>query len=194
MAEGSPFAGLSVPPTDEAAVELREGEPVSKLVLRGDAADPAFLTAVEKSLGLALPGKVGQGAEAAGVALLCLGPDEWLVLGPGELAGGLVVTDVSAAWAMLHLGGERAPDVLAKGCPLDFAGLAVGDGRESQLGHVHFIARRCQQGFDLLFRRSQARAAWAWLVDAAGEYGVRWTALGDQDGSISAASGASSAE
>lgn len=177
MAEGSPFAGLSLPPTDEAAVELREGEPVSKLVLRGDAADPAFLAAVEKSLGLALPGKVGQGAEAAGVVLLCRGPDEWLVLGAGKLAEGLVATDVSAAWALLHLGGERALDVLAKGSPLDFAGLAVGQGLEGQLGHVHFIARRRQQGFDLLFRRSHARAAWAWLVDAAGEYGVRWTTL-----------------
>lgn len=193
MVDGSPFAGLSVAPVAAAGVELGEGPPLAKRVLRGDVADAGFKAAVEGALGLALPRAVGAGSEGGEAAILCRGPDEWLVLGAAELADEMVVTDVSAALTLLQLSGERALDVLAKGCPLDFAGLAPGHGREGQLGHVHVIVRRSQQGFDLLFRRSQARAAWAWLVDAAGEYGVRWRPLGAQDGSAAGASGASSA-
>ncbi len=176
MAEGSPFAGLALaPPAGEMGIELAEREPTAKLVLRGDAADPAFVAAVEESLGLKLPRVVGQGVEGGGIAMLCRGPDEWLVLGAGKLADGMVMTDVSAAWALLHLSGERAREVLAKGCALDLDDLASGHGRESQLGPVHVVVRRCDAGFDLMFRRSHARAAWTWLVDAAGEYRLRWT-------------------
>ena len=176
MAEGSPFAGLALaPPAGEMGIELAEREPTAKLVLRGDAADPAFVAAVEESLGLKLPRVVGQGVEAGGIAMLCRGPDEWLVLGAGKLADGMVMTDVSAAWALLHLSGERAREVLAKGCALDLDDLASGHGRESQLSPVHVVVRRCDAGFDLMFRRSHARAAWTWLVDAAGEYRLRWT-------------------
>ena len=155
MAEGSPFAGLALaPPAGEMGIELAEREPTAKLVLRGDAADPAFVAAVEESLGLKLPRVVGQGVEGGGIAMLCRGPDEWRVLGAGERADGMVMTE---------------------GCALDLDDLASGHGRESQLGPVHVVVRRCDAGFDLMFRRSHARAAWTWLVDAAGEYRLRWT-------------------
>ncbi len=185
MADSSPFAGLSVAPplSGEAGIDLAERGLLAKQVLRGDAADPVFKAAAEGALGLTLPRAVGQGAEAGGIAILCRGPDEWLVLGAAELADGLVATEVSAAWALLHLSGAHALDLLAKGCALDLHGLADGHGRESQLAQVHVIVRRSGAGFDLLFRRSHARAAWKWLADAAGEYGLRWTPLAAQEDS-----------
>jgi sarcosine oxidase subunit gamma len=65
-------------------------------------------------------------------AALWLGPDEWLVLGPPQTAGGLVaelastleglhrsIVDVSANRVSVVLGGPDRLEVLASGCSLD---------------------------------------------------------------------------
>ena len=61
---------------------LREKKLLGHLVLRGDAADPAFAAAVHQALGLELP--VALTLVASGeTSLQWLAPDEWLLIVPG---------------------------------------------------------------------------------------------------------------
>lgn len=66
----------------KAGIVLREKKLLGHLVLRGDAADPAFAAAVHQALGLELP--VALTLVASGeTSLQWLAPDEWLLIVPG---------------------------------------------------------------------------------------------------------------
>ena len=54
--------------------------------LRGDSADPGFVEGVREALGVALPVAANTVAEEQGNVACWLGPDEWLVVTPGDRA------------------------------------------------------------------------------------------------------------
>ncbi len=186
----SPLAGLERPADRDAGVTLEDRPFLGKISLRGDPNDTAFAAAAAAVLGAELPGAVGQAASGDGPVILCLGPDEWLVVtAPGQAAPvtaalgdaladlDAAVIDVSSGWAALRLAGPRARDLLVKGCPIDLESPAFGPGRcaETRIGAIHAIIHQVAADpvYDLYVGRSLGRAAWEWLVDAGSEFGVR---------------------
>ena len=99
-----------------------------------------------------------------------LGPDEWLVLGELEqdYADQPAAVDVSANRVCLELAGERAADVLARGCALDLHPSVFPPGRCAQtlVARAQVILYRTEDAFRLLVRPSFADYVRAWLRDA----------------------------
>jgi sarcosine oxidase subunit gamma len=118
---------------------------------------------------------------------LWLGPDEWLLLTPPGREVGLVeelrrslgettssVNDVSGGQTVIGVGGDRARDVLAKGCTLDMHPRVFGPGRCAQtlVAKAAVVVRQIDESpsFDLIVRRSFADYLARWLEDAGQEY------------------------
>jgi sarcosine oxidase subunit gamma len=178
----------------EARVRLSEVAHTGKLVVRGEADDPAFLERAAEAVGFALPTSPCTAASGGETSALWLGPNEWLVVTtPGAeaklaeaLRGALAetpsaVTDVSDSRTVIRLSGPAARDVLAKGCPLDLHSRAFAPGavKQSLIAHldvaVHLVADEASDGgpvFEITVLRSYAAYLWRWLVDAGTEYGV----------------------
>lgn len=160
----------------------------SLLNLRGSPDDGDFLTGVQRTLGVSLPQTPNRWHEDRGRIALWLGPDEWLIIAAdGEAApieeklrnaltddGWLSIVDVSASYTGLVLAGTAAPDVLAKGCPLDLHPAAFGSGHCAQtvLGGARVTLRVTEDPFaiEIRVRNSFARYLVDWLADAMAEY------------------------
>lgn len=172
-----------------ARVKIFERPFLGHLDLRGDPSDHEFLEGVERALGLALPVEPNTVSQGDGKQALWLGPDEWLIVTPsdeqGSVADRLVgalggahssVTDISGGQTLINLSGERAREVLAKGCSLDLHPRAFGEGMCAQtlVAGANVILRWAgpEPSFNLIVRRSFADYLARWLHDAALEYGV----------------------
>ena len=162
--------------------------------LRLDPSDSAIREAAESALPCTLPAKVGDSASGGsgnnGVTALCLGPDEWWLIaedGPKlteKLKKALArhhaaVTDISENWTTLQVSGPKARDLLAKASPLDLhpAKFPVGHCAQSLGAKADITLLLVEDGkdgptFEVWVRRSFAAYLWAWLEDAAREYGV----------------------
>ena len=182
----------------DAGARLGERAFPGQLNLRGDPANEAFMDAVSSVIGRAPPtvpntwtGKDDSGEDPR---TLWLAPGEWLIVTAADagdtLAGKLAaavadhggsVVDVGDARTVLVLHGPNARNVLMKGCPLDLHPDAFrpGDCAQSLLARAAVIL--CQRkddadagtSFEIHVARSFAAYLWAWLEDAAGEYGVQ---------------------
>jgi sarcosine oxidase subunit gamma len=158
--------------------------------LRGRPSDTAFLAAAGSVLDCRLPVNPNTVQTAGDLTVLWLGPDEWLLLTPPGAETAIIarlrkaltgihaaVTDVSGNHARLRLAGDRARDVLAKGCSLDLHPRRFQPGQCAQTlilrcGVIlHQIDHR--PSYDLLPRRSFAEYLWMWLSDAMLENGGR---------------------
>lgn len=195
------LAGRAGEAPADAAVVMAEKILPAAVNLRGDADDPAFVAALHGALGLELPTTPNTVAGGGDLALLWLGPNEWLALlhsappeAEAQLAAKLraalgdlhaAVTEVGESLACIHLAGPRARDVIAKGCPLDlhprvFGG--VGRCAQSHLAKAGVILHQVDPekdpapAFDLYTRRSFADYLWRWLEDAGREYDISVTA------------------
>jgi sarcosine oxidase subunit gamma len=127
------------------------------------------------------------GDPAGEVAALCVGPGRWLVVGDARThearsaalhalrAASAAVVDLSHGRTLIELRGERARDVLAMGCSLDWDApeLAPPRATATALGHFDVTVHvRGPSSFDLLVARSYALSAWEWLRDAAAGLGA----------------------
>ena len=166
---------------------LRELPFLAQLDLRLGADDVEARDAVESVIG-ALPIEPNTVHGGADAAVLWLGPDEWLVVGPpdGEAAlasqlhealGGarrrVAIVDVSANRTTLELNGPRVRELLEFGCPIDLHPRAFGPGRCAQtlLARANvliwFVTDEPEPVYRLLVRPSFAAYVAAWLADAA---------------------------
>ena len=113
-----------------AGVVARERAFLGYLNLRGNAQDPRFVGAVSDVVGDGLPIVANTLTEVLGVTMYWLGPDEWLIVTPGERRAAIegelrralavlrvAITDVSGGQTLLQLHGARIRDVLAEGLP-----------------------------------------------------------------------------
>jgi sarcosine oxidase subunit gamma len=168
------------------ALRLAELPFLTQITVRLDPKSPAA-EAAGLALGVPLPlspNTVNRGAE---LAVLWLGPDEWLVVGPAtatDLAERLrtaigdepsAVVDVSAQRTTLLVAGPLSRDLLAQGCSLDLHPRAFGIGHCAQTtlarAQVVIVARDgLKPGFWVLVRSSYSGYLAAWLLDAATEY------------------------
>lgn len=120
-----------------------------------------------------------------GVRLLGISRGVWLALGEGGsafaaglatmLAGTAHIADQSGAYGLLELTGPKAPDVLAKGLPVDLHAAAFPDEAVavSQIARIGVIVWRIPGGFALLTPRSSGGSFWHWLALSASAYGLR---------------------
>jgi sarcosine oxidase subunit gamma len=173
-----PLAGALAAASGE-AVALRELRFPAQVDVRADAAAAAAL---------GLPVEPGTTAARGERAVLWLGPDEWLVVGPdgdaegiardlqtGAGAGWVTTVDLSANRTVLELGGPRAREVLAKGCTLDLhpRGLEPGRCAQTALARAQVILEAtAPDTFRIYVRGSFATYLATWLMDAMAEYSV----------------------
>jgi sarcosine oxidase, subunit gamma len=139
-----------------------------------------------------LPAAASTVVDGADVTVIWFGPEEWLVTSPArsgeELesllrdavvdAGGAAV-DVSAQRTTIRLRGANARNVLAKGCSLDLHPNVFRPGAAAQtvLGQAAVVLIPLDDtgtDYRIIVRSSFARYLAEWLIDAAGEFAVRW--------------------
>lgn len=176
-----------------AGVMLAEIPRRGQIALRGDGSKKAFRDAVARAVGIAPPDRPNLVAGPADLKLgpraLWLGPEEWLIATLpdataatlGKLTEALAdhhaaTVDVSDARAIVHLSGPAARAVLAKGCSLDFHPLAFAPGQcgQSLLARAGVLIHQvsAEPVYEIYVARSLAHYLWAWLEDAAAEFGV----------------------
>lgn len=168
-------------------VTLCELRLLGHLVLRGDASDSQFVSAVEQVLGLSLPQPL-QLVSAGERSAQWLAPDEWLLIVPGgsefaleqqlraALAGQhMALVNVSGGQTLVELRGPKVRELLMKSTSYDVhpdnfpVGKAVGSNfAKSQL----VIRHTAEDTWQLVVRRSFADYIWLWLQDASAEYGL----------------------
>ncbi len=157
-------------------------------VVRGDASDAAFQSAVLQATGLHLPLR-GNGASIDPARqLLWLGPDEWVFKtrdGQGaQVAAALqaaleglhsAVVEVGDGFTTLSLQGYGAADLLARGCPLDLHARVFPQGALAQShvakANVTLLCLQAGTHYEVTVRRSFARYLFDWLCAASGEGG-----------------------
>lgn len=192
------LAGQTNEDTAGAEVRLAEKLLPAAVNLRGDLSDPAFAEAVTSVLGVAPPAEPNTAAGSNSLALLWLGPDEWIAIqhdAPPEaeqrLAAKLrealgdlhaAVTEIGEQYACIHIAGAKAREVIVKGSPLDLHPRVFGrpshetGGRcaQTHLAKTAVILHQVDEepAFDLYTRRSFSDYLWRWLADAGREYGL----------------------
>jgi sarcosine oxidase subunit gamma len=154
------------------------------LILRGS---PETLSAaVAQSLGLALPIAPLTSSVQGALCIRWLGPDEWLLTLPlDDLAqaetdlrqvGGadIALVDVSGGQTVLLIQGATAIQVLMKSTCYDVGleNFPAGKVVTTTFAQAQVVLRRVNDvTFELILRRSFADYLWAWLRDAASEFG-----------------------
>lgn len=174
---------------DDTDVILGERAHRLQINLRGNLDDAAFTTAVHGVTGLRLPAEANRFTVAGDLAGLWLGPNEWLVTGPGgpeadmtaRLLGGFAgthaaATDVSEARTVIAVSGPRARDLLVKGVSLDLHPRMFEPGHCAQTGlaGANIILRQIdsQPTYHIHVLNSFAEHLWQWLQGAGREYRI----------------------
>jgi sarcosine oxidase subunit gamma len=147
------------------------------------APESAGAAALEAALGTPLPTVSRWSATESEGTILWLGPDEWLVLDPGNTPtmestlrtavqphGGVVVEQSGQRISIIVTG--DAPGLLAKGTAVDLhpSVFTFGSVRQTHLGQtiVVFLARSHDSTeIEILVRTSFARYLGDWILDAA---------------------------
>ncbi len=147
-----PLAGLA--PIRAANVSVEAGPLLERSVLRHSAPG--------------LPEQVGASVEWDDCAMLCLGPDEWLVL--GHCDGDGLSVDVGHRQVVLLVAGAQAEELLNAGCPLDLhaSQFPAGACTRTLLGKAEIVLwRRGPELFHVEVARSFTAYAWTFLQTAA---------------------------
>nr|WP_319516974.1 sarcosine oxidase subunit gamma family protein [uncultured Cohaesibacter sp.] len=169
------------------AVALSQEKAPILILMRGDGSDKSFLAAAKNLIGSPLPLKPCSSQEKGAVAVLWMGPNEWLIIANEtdtlkplpEMALALAeyhcaLVDISNSKVMLSLSGPSSRDVLSKGCSIDFY------SNEWRKGHcVNSLYARCdvtiwqratRDHYAILVRNSFSDYVSDYLLDAMSEY------------------------
>jgi sarcosine oxidase subunit gamma len=172
-----------------AAIRCSEQAFLGHLNVRGDARDPRFTATARAVLGADLPLTANTLNVSGAIAIYWLGPDEWLVITPGDREHGIAqelraafsgqhaaVTELSGGQTIVVLRGAPVRELLSKECPLDFhpRTFVPGTCAQSHLGKAPVLLHALEDGsgFAIVIRRSFADYFRLWLEDAAAEYGL----------------------
>ena len=161
---------------------------LGKLNLR---ASKSASTQVKSVIGCAFPTATNRFSSAGERHVVWLGPDEFLIIceegKDAELAGTLesilntqhcAVTNITDALAAFHLKGTAVRQVLAKGCAIDLhpGSFTSGDAAQTLLSHAAVtMLAVAENELIVICRTSFAPYLHDWLLDAALEYGVKFT-------------------
>ena len=147
--------------------------------VRGDPADPSFVSDASTVLGFELPRVANTVRESEGRLACWMGPDEWLIVSmhddERQIARGLrqalrdrhaSVVELGGGQTMLHLEGKQAGELLARGCPLDLheRAFATGQCAQSHIAKAPALLIARDNAIDVVVRRSFADYLWRWLM------------------------------
>lgn len=149
--------------------------------LRGAVEDAGFQKAVSEVLGFDLPHYPNTWAGDDAIRVCWVGPDEWLLItsaeSPGDYADRLeqrlsgchyALTDISSGQTIIQLQGDRARNLLSRGCPLDLHGRHHGQYvcAQTRLAKTNVLMIQCNDrpDYHIVVRRSFADYLWQWLV------------------------------
>jgi sarcosine oxidase subunit gamma len=186
LAEVYRVGRVGAEPPEGAGVTLCEHRPRAIVHLAGRAVNAA----VRAVVGLDLPVVPNAAAGGGDVAILSLAPQRWLIvsdrhhareletgLGPALGDGAGVLNEVTGGRTVIRIGGPRARELLAKGCPLDLHPAVFGDGRcaQSVIGPINVLLHATDGGrrLDLYVARSLAAWLWEGLSRGAAEFGYQ---------------------
>lgn len=188
LIERMPYEAPASAPADT-GVTLREPPRYGYINLRGDPDDADFLDALEAELGCRPPLEPNTVIATDAVSAMWLGPDEWYlrtahgaerdtattlerVLADQHVA----INAVGSGLATIELGGTHARDVIEKGCTLDLHPRMFRQGQCAQTllakANVLLCPRGAQPAYEIIVRRSLADYLFAWIADAADEFGM----------------------
>jgi heterotetrameric sarcosine oxidase gamma subunit len=167
-------------------VTLAVRHPLSTVLLMARKGKTRALgVAMKNEFGVALPGQ-GLSTANGSLALHWCGAEQWYaVRDHGEegafyrdltskLSGLASCVDQSHGRVTIRIAGRRAPDVLAKGTPIDLHPRVFGPGRAAvtQMAHVGVhLAQIDDDTFDLSIFRGFAESFWEWLELMSEEFG-----------------------
>jgi len=182
-----------LPAVDHLQVKLEERALAGKINLRGKPEDRGFAAAAARGLGdLVLPMEATSSTARGDLAVLWLGPDEWLVTCP-LAATATVVADLEAAldgvhhsavevsdnWTVLRLAGAGTRRTLAKLVTVDLhpRGFRPGDVLQTPVGKADAILHLVEGDddavtVDIYVRRSFAAYVWKAIANAASEFAI----------------------
>ena len=147
----------------------------------------AFLSAVQKIIGVSLPLASPETAKSDGLICFWMGPDRWWLVGEGselpsahELRRTLAAFDASVveigdAFATISVRGDRAQDILSKGCTIDLHPRTFQADQvvQTNLAKAQVALQKIgKETYRIFVRRSFAEYLWMWLEDASFEYGA----------------------
>jgi methylglutamate dehydrogenase subunit D len=193
LAPRTAFQGLAVPGRyghvvgDDRPVVIAERAGLAAVQIsarRGKTAELA--AAIRDASGVELP-RGPKRAASEGLAIIGMGPHEWLAIADGERGRAALASvreagkglasfvDQSHAKAVLRLSGPRARDVLAKGCGLDLHQRVFkpGGAATTQIALIPCQLWQLDEtpSFELSVPLSYAGSFWSWLSASAAEYG-----------------------
>lgn len=188
LVERMPYEAPASAPAD-AGVTLREPPRYGYINLRGNPDDAAFLDAIEVEFGCRPPLEPNTVIVSDAVSAMWLGPDEWYLrtahgtehdtattLERALTGRHAAINKVGSGLATLELGGAHARDVLEKGCTLDLHPRMFAPGQCAQTllakANVLLHPYGAQPVYEIVVRRSFADYLFAWLADAADEFGM----------------------
>jgi len=169
-------------------VTIRDAGPMDLINLRCQR-DNRKISAILKKLAGNGFASANQFLKSGDRAIVCLGPDEWLIMAEAGTsstitaaletanAGHIAATEVSSAMGILTINGKTCRDMLAKHCAIDLdcSSFKAGDAAQTILGHAGVILlANADDQVTLIGRSSFMPYLVALLVDAGLEYGVEY--------------------
>ena len=155
------------------------------IVIRG--LENVIKDVVQSQLELALPTEPLSCHQNEAACIRWISPDEWLVTVAEDethsievklrhaVEGHAAIVNVSGGQTLLQLAGEHAEEVLMKSTSYDVheSNLQVGKVVTTTFAHTQIVLRRLDaNSFELVLRRSFADYVFAWIRDAATEFGI----------------------
>jgi sarcosine oxidase subunit gamma len=115
--------------------------------------DPGQLAPASEAFGLALPPRIGAGAQGGARRALCLGPDEWVLSATEQDRDAIVaafaglgaphsLVETSDREIAVTIEGAAAAEALSVGCPADVARMEVGAGARTVFDGVQVVLYR----------------------------------------------------
>ena len=155
------------------------------IVIRGS--ENVLKDVLQSQLELALPTEPLTCYQNDAACIRWISPDEWLVtVAEGEthsievklrnaVEGHVAIVNVSGGQTLLQLAGEHAEEILMKSTRYDVheSNLTVGKVVTTTFAQTQVVLRRLNaNSFELVVRRSFANYVFAWIRDAAAEFGL----------------------
>ena len=144
--------------------------PISQRVRYSLRLDPANGSGIEAELGVALPMEIGACTAAPDFKIMCLGPDEWLVLGNDGWAEQLrhrlartvekvpsSAVDISSRHEAVSVSGPKTVSVLRALCPIDLSveAFPIGSCTRTIFERAQIVLfREAEQSFEIEVWRS----------------------------------------
>ncbi len=169
-------------------VTIRDAGPMDLINLRCQNDNRKISTILKKIAGNGFA-PANQFLKSGDRAIICLGPDEWLIMAEAGTAstitaaletanaGHIATTEVSSAMGVLTISGKTCRDVLAKHCAIDLdqSSFKAGHAAQTILGHAGVILMaNTDDQITLIGRSSFMPYLVALLVDSGVEYGVEY--------------------